>query len=66
MIPDRRGMSGWETLTFAIGALGFVLLITGIALMHVPTALTTAGVLLLLWSYLAARATARCSPDERG
>ncbi|MCS3467405.1 hypothetical protein M2401_001126 [Pseudomonas sp. JUb42] len=42
-----------------VGALGFGLLIGGVALIHVPTACITAGICLLGWAFLADRASAR-------
>lgn len=41
------------------GLLGFALLVSGVALMHGPTALVVAGSGLLGWAFLADRAAAR-------
>jgi len=40
------------------GLLGFGLLVAGVVLISVPAGLIVAGVLLLLWAYLADRAAA--------
>lgn len=48
--PDGAAMSA--------GLVGFGLLVAGIALMSVPAALIVAGVLLMAWSALAAKAIA--------
>ena len=40
------------------GVLGFGLLVTGIALIHIPAALITGGLCLLFWAYLADKAGA--------
>lgn len=55
-------MKHWDGIAFATGVAGFVLLILGVALIHVPAALIIAGGLLLVWSYLAARAGATPPP----
>ncbi len=49
-------MKAWDGIAFAMGAAGFVLLVTGVALIYPPAALIVSGGLLLVWSYLAARA----------
>lgn len=41
------------------GVAGFSLLVTGIALIHIPSAFITAGFGLLGWSWLADKAAAR-------
>jgi uncharacterized membrane protein len=58
-------MKRWDRIAFAIGVVGFILVTTGVALMHVPTALIVAGSLLLIWSYLAARAGATAQAPQR-
>lgn len=40
------------------GALGFGLLIAGIALIHIPAAFIAAGLCLLVWAYIADKAAA--------
>lgn len=45
-------------LAWLAGLLGFGLLITGVALVHVPAALMVAGVGLIAWSWFADRAAA--------
>ncbi|GAB5100506.1 hypothetical protein YK56LOC_62230 [Caballeronia sp. HLA56] len=47
-------IAGWVA-----GLLGFSLLVTGIALISVPAGMIAAGVLLLVWAFLADRAAAR-------
>jgi len=41
------------------GLVGFSLLVTGIALIHIPSAFITAGFGLIGWSWLADKAAAR-------
>lgn len=41
------------------GLVGFALLVVGVALINVPAGLIVAGVLLLLWAFLADMAAAR-------
>lgn len=48
-------------LAWLIGLLGFGLLIAGIALFSLPAALIAAGALMLVWAYLADRASARAA-----
>ena len=45
-------------VAMSAGILGFFLLVIGIALIYIPAALITAGVLLIAWSALFARAIA--------
>lgn len=45
-------------LSWLLGLLGFVLLVIGVALIHVPTACIVAGVLLIAYAYLVDRAAA--------
>lgn len=52
-------MTPLDRLAFAVGVLGFVLLIAGIGFIYWPAALIVAGLGMLLWSYLMARAVAR-------
>jgi len=49
-------MSKLDIVTFAAGMLGFGLLAGGIAMFSVPAALIVAGITLMAWSYIAARA----------
>jgi uncharacterized membrane protein HdeD (DUF308 family) len=48
-----------DRLAFAVGLLGYALLIAGIGFIYWPAALIVAGSGLLGWSYLTARAVAR-------
>lgn len=43
------------------GLLGFALLVSGVALISLPAGLIVAGVLLLLWAFLADLAAARAA-----
>lgn len=43
------------------GLLGFALLVTGVALISLPAGLIVAGILLLLWAFLADVAAARAA-----
>jgi hypothetical protein len=63
----KMGKSGFdlEKAGVAIGLLGFLLLVGGIACIYWPAGLITAGVLLLAWSALAARATAVAAFEAR-
>jgi uncharacterized membrane protein HdeD (DUF308 family) len=47
-----------ERTGFVVGLLGCLLLIAGIACIYWPAGLIVAGLLLLTWSFMAARATA--------
>lgn len=44
---------------WAAGLVGFGLLVTGIALIHIPSAFITAGFGLIGWAWLADKAAAR-------
>jgi hypothetical protein len=61
-------MKHLELLAWIAGLLGFGLLIAGVALLSVPAALITGGVLLMCWSYLADKAAAgpKPMPDAGG
>ncbi|MEB5483879.1 hypothetical protein QMA69_03560 [Burkholderia pseudomallei] len=48
------GIAAWVA-----GLLGFALLVTGVMLISLPIGLIVAGVLLLLWAFLADLAAAR-------
>ncbi|AIO33846.1 putative membrane protein [Burkholderia cenocepacia] len=48
------GIAAWVA-----GLLGFVLLVTGVVLISLPIGLVVAGVLLLVWAFLADLAAAR-------
>ena len=48
------GVAAWVA-----GLLGFALLVAGVALISLPAGLIVAGVLLLLWAFLADVAAAR-------
>ncbi|AOI46364.1 hypothetical protein [Burkholderia oklahomensis] len=50
------GIAAWVT-----GLLGFALLVTGVALISLPVGLIVAGVLLLMWAFLADLAAARAA-----
>ncbi|UEP49644.1 hypothetical protein LMA00_07810 [Burkholderia ambifaria] len=50
------GIAAWVA-----GLLGFVLLVTGVVLISLPIGLIVAGVLLLLWAFLADLAAARAA-----
>lgn len=47
-----------ERTGFLVGLLGFLLLVIGIGCIYWPAGLITAGVLMLFWSAMAARAAA--------
>jgi hypothetical protein len=47
-----------ERTGFIVGLLGCLLLVAGIACIYWPAGLVTAGLLLLAWSFMAARAAA--------
>jgi hypothetical protein len=47
-----------DGVALSAGILGFVLLVTGIALISIPVALIVAGALLMAWSALVAKAIA--------
>ncbi|MNF77779.1 hypothetical protein D3C76_1561160 [compost metagenome] len=55
-------MKHLELLAWVAGLLGFGLLIAGVALLNVPAAFITGGVLLMGWSYLADKAAAGPEP----
>ncbi|WP_296258471.1 MULTISPECIES: hypothetical protein [unclassified Pseudomonas] len=55
-----------ELLAWFAGLAGFGLLVTGVAMLSVPTAFIVAGVSLLLWSYLADKAAAGPAPAHDG
>jgi hypothetical protein len=59
------GKSGFdlERVGVAVGLLGFLLLVVGIACIYWPAGLITAGAMLLAWSWLAARSAARLNKD---
>ena len=44
---------------WTVGLLGFASLLSGVALIHKPTAMIVAGLCLLGWSWLADKAAAR-------
>jgi hypothetical protein len=50
------GVAAWVA-----GLLGFALLVSGVALISLPAGLIVAGVLLLLWAFLADMASARAA-----
>ncbi|WAS56209.1 hypothetical protein MK974_24215 [Burkholderia ambifaria] len=50
------GIAAWVA-----GLLGFALLVTGVVLISLPIGLIVAGVLLLLWAFLADLAAARAA-----
>lgn len=57
-----------DAIAFAAGCTGYVLLVAGVACIDWRVGLVVAGVLLLAWSALAARAVARSAAhpaDER-
>ena len=55
-------MKHLELLAWIAGLVGFGLLIVGVALLSIPAALITGGVLLMGWSYLADKAAAGPAP----
>lgn len=50
------GIAAWVA-----GLLGFALLVTGVVLISLPAGLIVAGVLLLMWAFLADLAAARAA-----
>ncbi|WP_175783909.1 hypothetical protein [Burkholderia ambifaria] len=50
------GIAAWVA-----GLLGFALLVTGVAMISLPIGLIVAGILLLLWAFLADLAAARAA-----
>lgn len=52
-------MNSFAIAAWIAGLLGFGLLITGVALIHAPTAFITAGLSLIGWAWLADKASAR-------
>ncbi|VWD15124.1 hypothetical protein [Burkholderia contaminans] len=52
-------MSAIGIAAWVAGLLGFALLVVGVALIDVPAGFIVAGVLLLLWAFLADMAAAR-------
>lgn len=47
-----------DAIAMSVGLLGLALLTIGLALVYVPAALIVAGMILLCWSYMAAKAIA--------
>jgi len=50
------GIAAW-----VVGLLGFALLVTGVVLISLPAGLIVAGLLLLMWAFLADLAAARAA-----
>jgi hypothetical protein len=53
-------------LAWVSGLLGFALLVTGVAMINVPTAYIVAGTGLIAWSWLADRAAAAMNHKPEG
>jgi len=53
-------------LAWVSGVLGFALLVTGVAMIHVPAAFMVAGVGLVAWARLADRAAAALNNKPGG
>jgi hypothetical protein len=47
-----------DAIAMLVGLMGLALLVTGLGLIYVPAAFIVAGVILMCWSYMAARAIA--------
>ena len=58
----KRKLSGLfrtpDAIAMSVGLLGLLLLVTGLGLIYVPAAFIMAGVILMGWSYMVARAIA--------
>lgn len=52
-------MSSIGVAAWVVGLLGFALLVTGVALISLPAGLIVAGLLFLMWAFLADLAAAR-------
>lgn len=63
-----QGTSGFdlERAGIVIGMVGFLLLVAGVSFIYWPAGLITAGLLLLAWSAMAARAAARLAQQNKG
>lgn len=48
-----------DQIAFGVGLFGFAMLITGIAFIYWPAAFIVAGLGMLFWSYITAKAVAR-------
>ena len=51
-----------DGIAMSVGLLGLALLLTGLGLIYVPAAFVVGGIVLMCWSYLAARAIAAHAP----
>ena len=51
-----------DAIAMSVGLLGLALLVVGLGLVYMPLALVVGGVVLMCWSYLAARAIAAHAP----
>jgi flagellar biosynthesis protein FliP len=56
--PELNPGSRLDLLAFVVGVIGFGLLVAGIGFIYWPAALIVAGLALLAWSFMAARAVA--------
>jgi hypothetical protein len=63
----KQGKSGFdiERAGIVVGMLGFLLLVAGVACIYWPAGLVIAGLLLLAWSAMAARAAAMTARQNK-
>jgi hypothetical protein len=54
-----------DAIAMSVGLLGLALLVIGLGLVYIPAAFIVAGVILMCWSYMAARAIAARSEGAR-
>lgn len=59
-------MNFLELAAWVAGLIGFGLLVAGVAMLSVPAALIVAGIGLLLWAYVADKASAAPAPLHDG